>query len=119
MDSRHFKRIKLVQEIYSLFYSNKKAEDSTVNEIVVNKNFIDEKIQKVAPKYEISKIAKVDLAILRLAIYELLIKKTEPPKVVINEAIELAKELSSIKSPGFINAVLGKIFEDLNNEKIN
>jgi len=45
-----------------------------------------------------------------LAVYELMIEKKEPPKVIIDEAIELAKELGSDKTFGFVNAVLGKIY---------
>jgi N utilization substance protein B len=50
------------------------------------------------------------MAILQLAIYELLIEKKEPPKVIIDEAVELAKEFGSEKSYAFVNAVLGKVY---------
>jgi N utilization substance protein B len=53
----------------------------------------------------------VDISILRNALYELTIERKVPPKVIINEAVELAKELGSEKSPSFVNAVLGKIYE--------
>lgn len=69
---------------------------------------IDNKIKIAAPEFPIDKINKVDLAILRLAIYELLIDKSQPPKVIIDEAIELAKEYGGESSPGFINGALGK-----------
>ena len=49
---------------------------------------------------------------MRLSIYDLMIEKQVPPKVIINEAVELAKELGGDKSPGFINAVLGKVYEN-------
>jgi len=80
-----------------------------------NLDVIDDHIKKAAPKYELSKIAKVDLSILRMSIYDLLIEKKQPPKVIINEAIDLAKELASEKSPAFVNAVLGAIYEEPNN----
>ena len=54
--------------------------------------------------------AKVDLAIMQLAVYELIFEKKEPAKVIINEAVELAKEMGSDKAFGFVNAVLGKIY---------
>jgi len=57
------------------------------------------------------KLNKVDLALLRLAIYELKIEKTTPPKVVIDEAIELAKVYGSQSTPKFINGVLGSIIK--------
>lgn len=110
MDPRHQQRIKIIQELYStIFYKNKNVSAKT-KMILKNNHLIEAKIKISAPKYPIEKIAKVDLSILRLAIYELIIEKKEPPKVIINEAIELAKELAGEKSPGFINAVLGKIY---------
>jgi len=111
VDPRHQQRIKIVQELYStVFYRNKNLSPKS-KLILKNKKFIDEKIINSAPKYPIEKIAKVDLSILRLAIYELNIEKKEPAKVIINEAIELAKDLAGEKSPAFVNAVLGKIYD--------
>lgn len=72
---------------------------------------IDSKIQSAAPEWPLEKISKIDLAILRLAVGELLDGK-EPPKVVIDEAIELAKEFGNEKSPGFVNGVLGTILKN-------
>ena len=59
------------------------------------------------------KINKIDLAILRLSVYELISnqKVKVPPKVVVDEAVELAKEFGSDASPGFVNGVLGKLIE--------
>ncbi len=110
MDPRHQQRIEIIQELYSsIFYKNKNASKKS-KLVLKNYHLIDKKIETVAPKYPIEKISKVDLSILRLAVYELIIERKEPPRVIINEAIELAKELAGEKSPGFINAVLGKIF---------
>ncbi len=99
-----------------------KRKDENFNSLKINKSIIenqlfglidklpdvDEKIKACSEGWEISRIDKVDLAILRLAIYEMLFDDV-PTKVAINEAIELAKEYSSEKSYRFINAVLGKI----------
>ncbi len=113
MDKRHKQRILIVQNLFSALYDNAASRKMlpTVIKILNNVKEIDKRIAIAAPKYEVGKIAKVDLSILRLAIYELTIEKKQPPKVIINEAIELAKELASEKSPAFVNAVLGKIFE--------
>lgn len=73
---------------------------------------IDKKIQKSAQEWPLEKIAKIDLAILRLAVSELTEKK-EPPKVVIDEAVELAKEFGNEKSAKFVNGVLGTILKKL------
>jgi N utilization substance protein B len=75
-----------------------------------NENKIDAMIIPAAPEWPIDQIAKMDKAILRMSIYELLIKKDVPPKVAINEAVELAKEFGGDNSSKFVNGVLGTIF---------
>ncbi|MFO0955223.1 MAG: transcription antitermination factor NusB [Candidatus Saccharibacteria bacterium] len=70
----------------------------------------DALITPAAPEWPLEQIAKMDLAILRLAIYELHIKREVPPKVVINEAVELAKSFGGDNSSRFINGVLGTIY---------
>lgn len=72
---------------------------------------IDERIRIAAPEWPVNKIAKIDLAVLRLAVFELAIEKKEPPKVIIDEAIELAKEYGNEHSSQFINGVLGTILK--------
>jgi len=111
MDKRHLRRIKTVQKLFALSFSEKNDTDERTTEILEHSTDFDAYIQQYAQKYSVEKIAKVDVAILRLAIFELLIEKKVPPKVIINEAVELGKELGGEKSPGFINAVLGKIYE--------
>lgn len=78
---------------------------------------IDSIITKKAPEWPLEKINPVDLIILRIAIFEGFIGKTIPPKVAINEAIEVDKALSSKSSSSFINGVLGTMFNEINNEK--
>lgn len=108
-DPRHKKRQFLVQELFRIdFYPDQETSDDT-KQIIHKKSFLDEIIRKAAPEFPIDKINKTDLAILRLATYELLVVKKEPGKVVIDEAIELAKEFGGETSPAFINGALGKI----------
>lgn len=71
---------------------------------------IDKLIEKAAPEWPLEQIAVIDLAILRLAIYELLYCKDIPPKVAIDEAVELAKTYGGSNSSKFINGVLGTIY---------
>lgn len=75
---------------------------------------IDSLIIKAAPQFPIDKIARTDVAILRLAIYELLYGEHIPEKVVVDEAVELAKEYGGEGSPGFINGVLGTVIQESN-----
>ena len=70
---------------------------------------IDELINQYAKGWKTTRMNKVDLAILRLAVYEMLYDDTIPEKVSVNEAVELAKRFSGGDSPSFINGVLGKI----------
>ncbi|NCO23191.1 transcription antitermination factor NusB [Candidatus Kuenenbacteria bacterium] len=78
---------------------------------------IDEQIKKFAPTWPIEKIAIIDKNILRLGIFELLFLAETPPKVIINEAIEIAKAFGSSNSPKFINGVLGAIYEEVKKTK--
>lgn len=78
-------------------------------------NSIDEMIEKCAPEWPISQITAVDRNILRLGIFELIHGNYEevPPKVAINEAIELAKTFGGESSARFINGVLGTIYREM------
>lgn len=113
MDIRHKKRIEAVENLFAYSFvqpSFKAPHKSELFEVVVPKlPEIDSQIVEFAPKFPIDRLSKIDLAILRLAIYELKINPVEPKKVIINEAVELAKELGGEKSYTFINGVLGKL----------
>ena len=73
----------------------------------------DELINASTIKWQFSRLSPVDKSILRLAVYQLKLCREIPPKVVINEAIELAKKFSTDKSPGFVNGVLDAVFKKL------
>jgi len=113
-DPRHDLRVKIVQQLFALSFSNTKDQliEAKTKKIVDNTSKINKLVKKYAPKYPLDKIAKVDLAILQLAVYELIFEQKEPSKVIIDEAIELAKELGGEKTFSFVNAVLGKIYTD-------
>lgn len=87
------------------------SDDVDILPIRIRLPEIDKCIEKAAPDWPIDKIAKIDLSILRLATYELVIVKKEPPKVIIDEAIELAKEFGNDQSANFINGALGSIIK--------
>ncbi len=109
-DPRHAKRRKIVQELFAESFAHQNNLDEATKEILNIKDSIDEEIQKNAPQWPIDKLNKVDLAILRLAVYEMR-KNSAPPKVVIDEAVELAKELGAESSPAFVNGVLGSVYK--------
>lgn len=70
---------------------------------------LDEKINEVAEGWKTKRMGKVELTILRLALYEILYDEDVPEKVAINEAVELAKRFGGNESPAFINGVLAKL----------
>ena len=75
-----------------------------------NQEKIDNIVRPAAPEWPLEQIALVDLTVLRLAIYELLFKREVPPKVAINEAVELSKGLGGVNSSKFVNGVLGTVY---------
>jgi len=111
LDPRHKKRQRIVEDLYRFDFHKQKVSKEA--ELILGKTKrIDVLIAKAAPEFPIEKINRVDLAILRLAVFELLIEKSQPPKVIIDEAVELAKEYGGETSPGFINGALGNIVND-------
>jgi N utilization substance protein B len=108
LDPRHKKRQKIVESLFKYDFHKQIVNDIT-KKILSHRKYIDKQIEAAAPEFSIDKINRIDLAILRLAVYELLVEKTQPVKVIIDEAIELAKEYGGDSSPSFINGALGNI----------
>ena len=84
--------------------------------VLENRQELDRRIVEVTNNWKLDRIAAVDRAILRLWLYELLEMDEVPPKVVINESVELAKKFSTAKSGSFVNGVLDRIYQDLSAE---
>src|SRR5689334_7426518 len=80
-----------------------------VNGVLAKASELDATLQPIAPEWPIDQIARMDRLILRMGLYELLHDKDVPPKVVINEAVELAKAFGGENSSKFINGVLGTV----------
>ncbi|KKR81230.1 MAG: N utilization substance protein B-like protein [Candidatus Daviesbacteria bacterium GW2011_GWA1_41_61] len=109
-DPRHLKRVKAIKDLFAWEFQPKINPQTELGTAVVkNLDQIDRAIEQAASDRPLKQINRLDLAILRLAIFELLIKKDTPFKVVVDEAVELAKEFGSDSSPSFINGVLGNI----------
>lgn len=113
LDPRHKKRQDIVKKLFAQSFHKQPNKNTVVIDIVNKLQSIDDKIKIIAPEFPIDKINKVDLAILRLGIYELLIDIKQPQKVILDEAIELAKEFGGETSPSFINGALGKLLKEI------
>lgn len=137
MSSRHLSRSIAMQSLYEWDFSGKKAdlektierniqefgpglEDKSfiwqlVTGVVQHLKEIDKIIEKAAPQWPIEQISIVDRNVLRIGIYELLFgdKTAVPPKVAINEAIELAKSFGGENSGKFVNGVLGTVYKEI------
>lgn len=109
----------LLNELDGFFQEN--SDDQTVRNLArqwtrgtwENIKKCDEQIVGATIKWQLSRLSMVDRAILRLSVYQLAFCPDIPPKVVINEAIELAKKYSTDKSPGFVNGVLDAILKKM------
>jgi len=137
MASRHLSRSIAMQSLYEWDFFDKKVdlekiverniqefgpglEDKSfvwqlVTGVVQHLKEIDEIIEKTAPQWPINQISIVDRNVLRIGIYELLYsdKEAVPPKVAINEAIEMAKSFGGENSGKFVNGVLGTVYQEL------
>jgi N utilization substance protein B len=111
-DPRHLRRREAVKILFAETYTTQPNPPELVQKILKKKDKINKLITKAAPQWPIDKLNKIDLVILWLAIYELENEDT-PPKVVIDEAVELSKEFGSETSSSFINGVLGTIYKDI------
>jgi transcription antitermination protein NusB len=144
-DSRRVARLLAIQFLFTKFFAEKNQldylafEPATLLQLLEEKKFngnlyeaiiegvekhlaeTDKVIQEAAPAWPLDQINPVNLIILRAAIWEAFISCMTPPKVVINEAIELDKALSSKTNSNFINGVLGSIFsnEEIKNKLAN
>jgi N utilization substance protein B len=141
-DPRHQARILALQELFSRYFNiedipleeipvkellglnemkeyDTKLYEKILNGVIENKEEIDTLITKYAPQWPINQMKSVDLQILRIAIYEGFIEKITPPKVSIDEAIEVAKDFGGEISSKFVNGVLGAIYEETKKENKN
>lgn len=117
-DPRHIRRQHLIQDLFKTEFHTQSVSPIT-KPILEKIEELDAIIKQIAPEFEIEKINRVDLAILRLAVYELTVQKSEPPHVIVDEAIELAKEFSGESSPAFVNGALGNLLKHENNTNIS
>lgn len=86
--------------------------EDVVDGVYRHQDAIDAIIGPAAPEWPVDQIAKIDKVVLRIGVYELTIKREVPPKVAINEAVELAKTFGGENSSKFVNGVLGTIYRN-------
>jgi N utilization substance protein B len=101
---------------YEAMVDDKAFIESLVNGVSSREKELDATLQPVAPEWPIEQIARTDRIILRMGLYELVHDKEVPPKVVINEAVELAKSFGSENSSRFVNGVLGTVLRQRDGE---
>jgi N utilization substance protein B len=142
MASRHLSRSIVLQSLYEWDFSGKNPENlekivdrnlkefgpglesetfvwQLINGIIEKMNELDKIIGTAAPEWPIEKITIIDRNVLRIGLFELLYSKKDevPPKVAINESIELAKTFGGESSGKFINGVLGTVYKQLEEEE--
>jgi transcription antitermination protein NusB len=110
--------LKVIKHMYSEFApdtTDMSFTENIVNGVVKHIAEIDTLIAKCAPEWPLDQVAAVDRNTLRVGTYELLYGSYDetPPKVAINEAIEIAKAYGGDSSPRFINGVLGTIYREM------
>ncbi|MFZ1300969.1 MAG: transcription antitermination factor NusB [Candidatus Microsaccharimonas sp.] len=99
---------------YETAIDDTKFVETLVDGVIEQQKSIDEQLQPIAPDWPIEQIARIDRNILRIGFYELLHQADiVPPKVAINEAVELAKAFGSDNSSKFVNGVLGTAYRTL------
>ncbi len=92
---------------YDSMVDDKDFIEKLVTGVVKYEKELDAALQPIAPEWPIDQIARMDRIVLRIGLYELKYDKSVPPKVVINEAVELAKAFGGENSSKFVNGVLG------------
>ncbi|MDB5163469.1 MAG: nitrogen utilization protein [Candidatus Saccharibacteria bacterium] len=97
---------------YQAMVDDQEFIERLVHGVTANEQALNEVLQPVAPEWPIDQIARMDRVVLHIGLYELLYEEGVPPKVVINEAVELAKAFGGDNSSKFINGVLGTVLRN-------
>jgi N utilization substance protein B len=134
MGNRRYSRELVIQFLYltemnegeienqlKAFWENNSCEEEDVQsftedilkDIFDHKKEIDARLEKYSDNWTLSRMAVIDRNLLRMAASELIYSKTVPPKVAIDEAVEIAKKYGTADSPNFINGVLDRILKEL------
>jgi N utilization substance protein B len=105
----------------ALEVSDEKLSPDYIVELVegtfANKKEIDIMLEEYLKGWQMDRLSRIDREVLRLAVYEMVYRNDVPPKVVVNEAIELSKHFGTEESGKFVNGVLGKMIKELDGLK--
>lgn len=110
-----------IEDIFNIYYEYEKNDlnsnekvyiEDIVNGVIKNDERINELIKENSINWDMNRISKINIAILKVAIYEMFYREDIPNTVSINEAVELAKVYDNIKAGSFINGILGSIQKD-------
>jgi len=110
--AERFERLKMGDDL-------KRFISQIVSGVIQYKGILDEFISDFAPEWPLDQVASIDRNLLRIALWEIAVYQKTPVKVVINEAVELAKLYGSEGSPRFINGVLGGFIDNLEEIKLS
>lgn len=110
-DKRHLRRKLLVEEFFGGAFRKLNNPSPAAKKILKHEKIIDSLMSAAAAAGKTKQINKLDRAVLTVAIWEMAVEKKTPPKVIIDEAVEFAKEFGSESSPGFVNGILGNILK--------
>lgn len=105
-DPRHKRRVRAFKYVFASLFTSQDHLSKTSKKVLSRLEKIDSIITRCAPEWPISQINKTDLAVLRVAIWELMERPQTPTKVIIDEAVEIAKRYGSTSSGSFVNGAL-------------
>jgi transcription antitermination protein NusB len=140
--NRHLGRIIVLQTLYEIAFRKEAGDNNVVAKEILKRNIsrykaalddkefinqlidgvistadeLDKKLQPIAPEWPLKQIARIDHIVLQMGAFELINHADVPPKVVINEAVELAKAFGGDNSSKFVNGVLGTLLKQIKPE---
>ena len=102
-----------MEELAGKSEENRNYIKDKINAIIDNRSVIDDKIKECCEGWNLNRIGKAEIAIMRIAVYEIMFEESISESVAINEAVELSKIYCEDNAKGFVNAVLGKVVKSL------
>lgn len=118
-DPRHLNRIKAFKQIFAKSFLDQVVDNELAQGTLNHQDEIDEIVKKCAPEWPLGQINRVDLSVMRLAIFELIHRPDVPIKVILDEAVEIAKRYGGQNSSSFVNGALATALKLINRETTN